>query len=134
MRKAIMISLLLMVVCFVGCAALSRTVNSIAPSQVDPSGNVIPGSHTALPITSDTAGAIPYGSFVLNALLLGWNFVEKAKANKVKSGLIATVQAIEKAGQDPAIKDAIVTLKEDLSHAHDVAGVQPIIKDILAKI
>lgn len=134
MIKATWISFMAVVLICAGCAAVSKAANRVAPSQVDSTGQPIPATHTATPLAADTAAAIPYGSFALNALLLIWNFVERVKADKVDKGLRSTVLAIEQAGKDPATADAIAKLKVDLANAHQVAGIQPVIQDILAKV
>lgn len=145
--------LLIFVLVLGGCTAIDRAVNHIAPNQTeivqatDPVTGVttnsiveVPGTHEPLPITKDTAAAIPYGTFALGLLLLGVNFYQSMQAKKLKlvtdqtaTGLKATVLAIEQASQDPEIKDAITKLKVALANAHQVAGVEPIIRDILAK-
>ncbi len=134
MKKAIVLSLISVVLCFAGCTAISKVADNIAPDQVDAQGNQIPGSHTPTPITADTAGMIPYGGFVLSAFLLALNFYQKVQADKVGKGLKSTIQAIEVAGNDPAMADAVAKLKVQLSNAHQVAGIQPVIQDVLAKI
>lgn len=134
MQKMIMVFGITSLLIFAGCAAIGSAVDKIAPSQVDALGNKIPGTHVATPITADTAGAIPYGSFALNLLLLAVNGLEIYKKNKIGKGLKSTIQAIEQTGEDPSMTDAIAKLKVNLSNAHQVAGVQPIINDILAKI
>lgn len=143
-----LIGLLLMgALFFGGCSALGKAVNTIAPNQTevvsttDPITGVItntvvevPGSHIALPITNSAAGAIPYGPIALAGLLLIVNFYERYRSNKVGKGLQSTIQAIELAGKDPATAAAIAELKVKLSQAHQYAGVQPLINDILAKL
>ncbi len=124
-----------LVLMFAGCAAAENALNKIAPNQINAETNQeIPGTHTPTPLTADTAGAIPYGSIALSILLLGVNFFQKYQADKVGKGLKSTIQAIEVAGNDPAMADAISKLKVQLSNAHQVAGIQPVIQDILAKI
>jgi hypothetical protein len=130
MRTAVIALGLTIVFSFAGCAFL----NKVAPSQVDSYGNAIAGTHGLSPISKDAAGAIPYGSAAVGVFLLVWNFFEKVKANKNEAGLKATVLAIEQAAQDPAIKDAVVKIKDLLSNAHQIANVQPLIDDILAEI
>lgn len=130
MKQMLMILLCLICLIFTGCALIEK----FAPSEVDASGNKIPGTHKALPVTDNAAGAVPYGSVALNIILLATNFLEIYKSKKTAKGLKATVQAIEQAGKDPAIKDAIAALKVKLSEAHDLTNSQPIIKNLLAKI
>lgn len=130
MNKAILISFLLLVLTISGCAL----ANKIAPSKLDDSGNPIPGTHDVSLGLHSTASTIPYAEPLIGILLLAWNGVEKYKSYKLGKGLISTVQTIEKLGEDPDMKEAIAKLKDQLSHAHDVAQVQPEIKSILAKI
>jgi hypothetical protein len=130
MNKMLLSLLLAVVIVLSGCSLLER----VAPSQIDANGNVIPGTHDVSQPIHDTARTIPYAEPLLGVLLLAWNFSEKYRANKLNKGLKATVMAIENAGKDPDIAEAISKLKDQLSHAHDVAGVQPEIRDILAKI
>lgn len=146
MKKATVICFAAVLTMLVGCAALNKGLNTIAPNQTqtvsvtDPVTGVvttkvveIPGSHTPTPITADTAGAIPYGTVVLSGLLLAVNFWQKFQNDKLGKGLISTVQTIETVGKDPAIADAIEKLKVALANAHQVAGIQPLINDIIAK-
>lgn len=133
MKQVIMISFIAVVVMFAGCAAIGKVADTIAPNQKDAQGNPIPGTHTPTPITADTAGAIPYGTVVLSGFLLAINFWQKFQSDKLGKGLSSTVQAIEQAGKDPSIADAISKLKVALSNAHQVAGIQPLINDIIAK-
>ncbi len=121
MKKAILISFIAVVLCFTGCSLIEK----IAPSQLDAAGSPIPGTHDV---------SHPYGEAAIGVLLLVWNGYEKIRANKFGKGLTSTVQAIEKAGEDPALAELVAKLKEELSHAHDVAGVQPIIKAVLSKL
>lgn len=134
MQKIIMGLGIASIILLVGCSAIGKLADNIAPNQVDAQGNPIPGTHTATPITADTAGAIPYGTVVLSGFLLLVNFWQKVQADKVGKGLKSTIQAIEIAGKDPATAAAIAQLKLDLSNAHQIAGIQPLINDILAKI
>lgn len=123
------------VIMFVGCSAAIKLADKIAPNQIDPVTNSeIVGTHTPTPITEGTAGVIPYGTIVLSAFLLAVNFYQRFQANKVGKGLKATIQAIEQAGEEPATAAAIADLKIKLSQAHQIAGVQPLINSILAKI
>ncbi len=137
---------LAVILMFVGCAAIAKVTDKIAPNQTqvvsttDPNTGVttntvveIVGTHTATPITADTAGMIPYGSLVLNAFLLAVNFFQKVQSDKLGKGLTSTIQAIETAGNDPAIATAVAQLKVDLANAHQIAGIQPLINDIIAK-
>ena len=130
MRVLMITCLSLIIFTIAGCAWL----NKVAPSQTDESGSSIPGTHAVSQTTQDVAGMIPYGSVALNGFLLVWNFIEQAKAKKVGNGLKSTVLAIKQASEDPAIKEAIEKLKVYLANAHNVAGVQPLIRDLLAKV
>lgn len=130
MNKAVMLSFIAVLLVFSGCAFM----NKVAPSQLDEAGNTIPGTHDVVQPVKDVAHAIPYGDVVIGILLLAWNGAEKYKSYKLGKGLKSTIQAIEKAGEDPAIADSIAKLKILLSNAHDVANVQSEVKDILAKI
>ena len=116
----------------VGCAFLNR----ILPSQVDASGNLIPGTHQASAAQQAAAGLVPYGigSGVLNALLLVMNGYEKYKAAKLGKGLKATVAAIKQIKDDPALKAQWDQIQAILSGAHNAAGVTPLIKAYIAKI
>lgn len=134
MKKSLMVIGLLLMVTIVGCSWLGKQANNLAPSKVDANGQVIPGTHELTDTAKDAAKQVPYGDVIVGIALLAWNGVERFRADKLKKSLTSTVQTIEKAGDDPLRATAINELKEDLSHAHDIAGVQPIIKDILAKI
>lgn len=124
---------LLLFVFFAGCAWMNKALNTAAPNQVV-NGVEVPGTHTPTPLTNDVAGAIPYGPFALSLLLLGVNFFQKYQANKLEKGLASTIQAIEIASKDPEIKDAISQLKVELSNAHQIVNVQPLINRIMAKL
>lgn len=113
-----------------GCAALER----VAPSQLDEQGQPIPGTHTAIPLLDNVAGAVPYGSEALNFILLITNFVALVRKNKIDKGFKATVQAIEMAGNDPLIKDAITKLKEKLSDAHQLTGTSKTVNSVLSSL
>lgn len=147
MKKTVMSLAIGCLLVFGGCVAAEKALNKIAPNQTrvvsttDPVTGItsnsvveIAGTHTATPLTADTAAAIPYGSIALSILLLGVNFIQKYQADKVGKGLKSTVQAIEMAGEYPSMAPQIAKLKLQLANAHQIAGVQPIIQDILAKI
>lgn len=154
MKKELLGIVLASVLMFAGCSALNKAVNAVAPNQTqtvsttDPATGVttnsvveVPGTHTLTPIAADTAAAIPYGTIVVSILLLGLNGFQmyqaklaKIKSDKTATGLVATVQAIELASQDPTISAAIAKLKVILSNNHQVADVQPLINDILAQL
>jgi len=85
-------------------------------------------------LTSDVAGAIPYGSGALAAFLFVSNafiFVSKKKTEK---GLWATVKAIEAASKDPEMKEAVAKLKIQLAAAHKEVNVSPLINRLLSRI
>lgn len=116
---------------FAGCAFLQK----VAPSQLDEAGQPIPGTHTL----NETAQAVatnlgPYGSAAAAIPLLIWNFVELVRAKKDQKGLIATVKALKQAGDDPKTKEAFEAIKGYLKNAHSVAGVDSVIKNLLAKL
>lgn len=134
MRNTFFLGLIIFSFILTGCAFLNKGLNKIAPPQYDEQGNEIPGTHSPTPLAKDVADSIPYGSVALNGLLLVVNFIQKVKSDKVAKGLKSTVMAIEQASKDPAIRDAIEQLKEELSNAHKIAGVRPLIKEMLAKI
>lgn len=108
--------------------------NKIAPAQLDADGNPIPGTHQVSQPIQDTAATIPYGSVALNGVLLVWNFIERARANKNGKGLIATVSAIKQASKDPEIQAAVEKLKGYLATSHKAAGVQPLVDAAIAKV
>lgn len=129
--KVLLILVIALCLVMTGCAMLEK----IAPAQFDEEGNPIPGTHelteagqavTAnLGVWGSAAGAIP---------LLIWNFIELVKAKKDQKGLIATVQALKQAGEDPKTKEAFSQIKTYLSNAHEVAGVKLSINGLLAKL
>lgn len=125
--------LIFVVLCLVfsGCAMLGK----IAPSAIDEQGNVVAGTHE-LSSSAQTAVSLsgPYGQAAAGAVLLVWNFVERFRRNKNEKGLIATVKALKQAGSDPATKESFDKIKGYLQNAHEVAGVSPIINNILAKL
>lgn len=113
-----------------GCAFLEK----IAPSGVDELGAPVPGTHAVIQPVKSVTDAIPYGEAAVGIMLLVWNFIEKAKANKNQKGLMATVRAIEQAGKDPDIKEAVKKIKTILSNAHDIAEVQPLLRELLKRV
>lgn len=134
MKKALLLTGLVLLATIVGCAWVSKEAGLVAPSQVDATGNVIPGTHALTPAAQDATKQIPYGDVIVGIGLLIWNGIERYKASKMKTALTSTVQTIENAGDDPAMAANIATLKTQLDQAHQVAGIQPIVQDILAKI
>ena len=114
-----------------GCALL----NKFAPSQYDPQGNPIPGTHeltTPAKTVIDATG--PYGQAAVAAFLMVWGFIERAKANKKGNGLVATLTGLKQAGQDPKTKAAFEEVKAYIKNAHDSAGVRKDIDEMLATI
>lgn len=150
MKKELLGILLVSVLVFSGCKALGTTLNTVAPNQtqqvIDPVTNTVSnveivGTHTLTPLAKDTADAIPYGTVISSIFLLAINGFQlfqarlaKIKADKTATGLIATVQAIEQASKDSTIAPAIAKLKVLLANNHQVADVQPLINDILARL
>jgi len=120
----------LMVFC-VGCT----TIETIAPSQLDEAGNVIPGTHQLNPTAQAVAENLGvWGQAAAAVPLLIWNFVEMAKAKKDQKGLMATIKALRLASTDPKTKASFDKIKEYLKNAHDVAGVSARINALLAKL
>ena len=115
-----------------GCAFLNRML----PSQVDESGNIVPGTHTASAEQQAAASLVPYGigSAVLNILLIVMNGYEKYKVAKIGNGLKSTIAALNQIRDDPALKAEWTQIKTILSDAHSVAGVTPLIKEYIAKV
>ena len=109
-------------------------MEKIAPSQKDELGQTIPGTHEVIRPIKSVTDNLPYGEAAVGIMLLAWNFVEKAKAAKNKKGLMATVRAIEQAAKDPDMAEAIAKLKIILSNAHDVAEVQPLLRELLKRV
>lgn len=130
MQKAVMLSFIAVLLVFGGCAFMAK----VAPSALDESGAPIPGTHELSPVAKDVSDAVPYGGVITSFLLLGWNFVERARAKKTSDGLMATIRAIEAASKDPEIQDAIAKLKLQLANAHQTANVQPLINRLLSQI
>ena len=130
MQKSIIVLSIVLSLGIAGCAFMAK----VAPSQMDESGNVIPGTHELSPLAKDTAQAIPYGEVVVGIGLLVWNFVERVKRNKTTSGLVATMRAIETASKEPGTTESITRLKQLLAENHKGANVQPLINRLLAQI
>jgi len=118
--------LLCIMVCLfmAGCAALD------AAAPINPET----GYREPTQLTSDVAGAVPYGSGALAALLFISNAIIFVKKKKTDTGLWATVKAIEVASKDPEMKDMIAKLKLQLAAAHKDVNVTPLINQILSKI
>ena len=127
-----LVALLGLAIGIAGCAFLNRAL----PSQVDESGNIIPGTHQASAEQQAAASLIPYGigSAALNILLIVMNGYEKYKTAKVGNGLKATIAALNQIRDDPALKAEWTQIKTILSDAHSVAGVTPLIKEYIAKV
>lgn len=130
MVKATIISFILVCLMFSGCALL----NKVAPSQLDESGNPIPGTHDVSQPIKDVSKSIPYGEAVVGILLLAWNGIEKYRANKLEKGLKATVRAIKGVLEDPAMKEQAEAIKDSLRNAHANSGSTDMIKTMIAKV
>ena len=115
---------------FSGCALIDK----LAPSQIDESGAVIPGTHTATTLVKEVADAVPYGGVALSILLLITNGVEIVRSKKTTRGLMATIRTIEEAGDDPKMKEAVAELKILLAKSHSDWNVQPLINRLLSKL
>lgn len=130
MHKAIMLSFIAVLLVFGGCAFMAK----VAPSSLDEAGQPIPGTHELTPLAKDVTGAIPYGESAAAILLFAWNFSERVRANKNQKGLMATIRAIEAAGNDEATKEAVAAIKLKLAEAHKTADVQPLVNRLLSQI
>lgn len=130
MQKAMMLSFIAVLLVFGGCAFM----NKVAPSAMDEAGNPIVGTHELSPLAKDVTGAIPYVDLIALIGLGIWNFAERVRANKNKKGLMATIRAIEVAGNDPATQEAVAAIKLKLSEAHKTADVQPLVNRLLSQI
>lgn len=130
MNKAVMLSFIAVLLVFGGCAFM----NKVAPSALDEVGQPIAGTHELTPLAKDVTGAIPYGETAAGILLFAWNFWERAKSKRTEKGLMATIRAIEAAGNDPATQEAIAALKLKLADAHKTADVQPLVNRLLSQI
>jgi len=126
-----MIVLLSIMVLLTGCAALSHLA---APSQVDAQGQIIPGTHQASAPVEQAAGLIPFGSIVLNGILLAWNGVEKYRSKKTTRGLKSTLLALNQVRKDPDLRAQWEKIRKLLEASHQAADVQPMIDNLLAKI
>lgn len=113
-----------------GCAALNR----IAPAQYDEQGQEVPFSREPTEFTKAVAGTVPYGDLVLASILFGAGVWQKYKRTKVEKGLKATLLAGKVVAQDPETREAWEKIKEIYREEHDKAGVNPIIKVMLAKL
>lgn len=85
-------------------------------------------------LTSDVAGAVPYGSGALAVVLFISNAITFVKKKKSDDGLWATIKAIEAAGKDPEMKEAVAKLKIQLAAAHKEVNVSPLINRLLSRI
>ncbi len=142
------------VLMFAGCAAAENALNRVAPDKTqvvtstDSNGVQtnsvvdIPGTHTLTPTASAVindvsplAGPIsPFVMPIVSLILLGINFFQKTKNGKLSDAISSTVQTIENASSDPTIAPAIAILKTKLAQSHQIAGVQPIINNVLADL
>lgn len=134
MKKMMLLALCGLMLTLGGCAAFDRGLNQFAPNQVDASGNPIPGTHTATAATNTLAGMIPYGGYVLSALLLATNIYQKIASDKTKKALNATIVAIDKAKADPSTAAVMPAVVAQLSTAHEAAGVTQEIKNVIANV
>ena len=129
MQKSIMVLAVLLFV-VTGCAFFEK----IAPSQLDESGKAIPGTHELVPEAKAVASNLGvYGEVAVGIPLLVWNFVERVRRKKSDGGLMATVRALKEAADDPNTKEAFELIKSKLKSAHKVAGVEGLIKGLIAK-
>ena len=131
-KDVAMVVSLFFVICLAGCAMLDRML----PSEVDATGNPIPGTHQATASQQAAAGMIPYGvgSVALNALLIVMNGYEKYKVAKIGNGLKSTVAAIKQMQEDPALQAQWEHIQSILKDAHNVANVTPLIKSYISKV
>jgi len=109
---------------FAGCSLLDQ-ITPVNPET---------GYREPTQLTSDVAGAVPYGSAGLAVLLFISNAVIFVKKKKSDDGLWATIKAIESAGKDPEMAAMIAKLKLQLSSAHKEVNVSPLINRLLSKI
>ena len=131
MRRVALLCGMVFLLTVVGCAFLQR----VAPSAVDETGAVVPGTHALTQQAKSVVDNLgPYGQAATAIPLLIWNFVELVRAKRDQKGLIATVKALKQASDDPKTQEAFDQIKEYLKNAHNIAGVQPEIKNILAKL
>ncbi len=126
-----------------GCTALNGALNKVAPDQVNAETNAeIPGTHTLTPtataVINDSAPLTgPVAPFVMpfiSLVLLGINFFQKTKNGQLTSAITSTIQTIENAGNDPTLAPAVSILKNQLAQSHQIAGIQPIINNILSDL
>ena len=125
--------LILVVVCifFAGCAILDK----VAPSQLDESGEPIPGSREPTELTKSIADSVPYGSTALYFLLFAVGGYEKFKSYKLEKGLKATLLAGKQVAKDPEMKVLWEKVKEKYYRpAHESAGITGLIKILIAKL
>ena len=124
MRNFSLLIALMVCLFFAGCSLLDQTI------PVNPET----GFREPTQITSDVAGAVPYGSGALALLLFISNGIILVKKKKSDDGLMATVKAIELASKDPEMSAMIVKLKQQLAAAHKDVNVSPLINRLLSKI
>ena len=124
MRNFSLLIALMVCLFFAGCSLLDQTI------PVNPET----GFREPTQITSDVAGAVPYGSGALALLLFISNGIILVKKKKSDDGLMATVKAIELASKDPEMSAMIVKLKQQLAVAHKDVNVSPLINRLLSKI
>jgi len=124
MRNFSLLFALMVCLFFAGCSLLDQTI------PVNPET----GFREPTQLTSDVAGAVPYGSGALAVVLFISNALIFVKKKKSDDGLMATVKAIELASKDPEMKDMIAKLKTQLATAHKEVNVSPLINRLLSKI
>lgn len=143
MNKKLLGVFLIGIVFLVGCSAINKAFNSVAPNQVNAETNQeIVGTHTLTPVASSVAqdaaplaGPIsPFIMPIISLILLGVNFFQKAQNGQLTSAITSTVQTIENAGNDPTLAPAVAILKTQLATSHQIAGVQPIINNVLSDL
>lgn len=132
------------VLLMVGCAAVNKAFNQVAPNQVNAETNQeIVGTHALTPVAQNivtdanaAAGAagFPFVSVIVMGVLGAVNFFQKWQNGKLNSAIVSTVQTIEQAATDPALAPMIATLKTKLASSHQLVGVQPLINDVLANL
>jgi hypothetical protein len=141
MSKNFYLILALGILC--GCAAINKGFNEVAPDQVNAVTNQeIPGTHALTPTASAVISDVsplagPVAPFVMpfiSLVLLGVNFFQKTKNGQLTNAITSTVQTIENAGNDPTLAPAIAILKTKLAASHQIAGVQPIINNVLSDL
>lgn len=130
MKRYLMYALIALSLTLSGCALMNKAF----PNQVDASGNIISGTHTANAAEQAAAGVLPWGSVALNGILLVWNGIEQFQKKKIGKGLTATLTALNQVKDDPNLKAQWEAVQEILSNTHKAAGVQALINKELATL